>query len=86
MDMFYKKIKCERCNTNFSKDIKRVQSWFTEDVICSNSCYIQESNLLEKLGNKKYQFEDCGYLPFDEVKEEPNNENPNTSLSYAHNL
>jgi len=63
MDMFYKKKNCERCGLDFKDSILRIQSWFNDDVICSTLCNLEEKKILKSLGDKKYEFENCGFIP-----------------------
>jgi len=63
MDNFYKITNCSRCGINFTNDVKRLQSWFNDDVICSLTCNDEEKNIIKILGERKYEFEDYEHLP-----------------------
>ena len=59
-DDFFEKTRCERCRNNLDC---RIQSWFTEEVICMQ-CSSKEDEIKEQL--KKLGFDDhegCGYIP-----------------------
>lgn len=64
IDYFYLIKSCERCGMDFSANVKRVQSWFTDEVICSTTCSQEERSILSRLGAKKYEYEDCGFVPY----------------------
>ena len=63
MDKFYLVEKCDRCNRPFVSGNRRIQSWFTSEVICSDSCSVKERDILKTLGDKKNEFEGCGFIP-----------------------
>lgn len=63
MDKFYYVKNCERCGVEFGDKILRIQSWFNDEVICSLDCNKKEKEILKFLGNKKFDYEDCGILP-----------------------
>ena len=60
---FYTIDKCQRCQSIFNDSNRRIQSWFNDDLICSSKCNRIEKSILEALGNKASQFEDCGFVP-----------------------
>lgn len=61
MDRFYSVLRCERCKIQFDLDIRRVQSWFTGEIICSDKCLKVEKKVLTLLGSRKFEYEDCGF-------------------------
>jgi len=67
MPDFFSKSKCDRCNKPLEGT--RMQSWFTEEVLCSSgagNCIDKESKLkneLANLGHDTRQLEGCGYIP-----------------------
>jgi len=63
MDNFYKIKNCTRCGLSFSNDVKRIQSWFNDDVICSLKCNVEEKKILNLLGERKFEFENFGSVP-----------------------
>ena len=59
MDNFYKVKNCQRCNANLKV---RIQSWFTDDVICL-SCHDEEREIRNSFEDKGNSLEGCGFLP-----------------------
>ena len=61
-DNFFTLHECQRCQSDL---ISRIQSWFTEEVICMN-CHDKELELrkqIRAMGVNDNNFEGCGYVP-----------------------
>ena len=60
MDMFFKKENCDRCH---SKLTSRIQSLFTDDVICM-ACSQQEKEIKRRAVESGLgDMEGCGFVP-----------------------
>jgi hypothetical protein len=65
MDDFFTKTNCDRCGEKLSS---RIQSWFTNDVICL-SCHHEEEGIKRRATNSGLgDLEGCGYVP--DIKKE----------------
>ena len=62
--MFLKNILyCQRCGKEFKQEITRAESWFTKECICFQGCYTKEKTILVFLGEDRYKYQNCGYVP-----------------------
>ena len=59
MDKFYTVNNCQRCDAVLKV---RIQSWFTDDVICLG-CHGDEKEIRKSFEDNGSSLEDCGYLP-----------------------
>lgn len=58
-DNFFKKKKCDRCDTELHS---RTMSWFTDETICMD-CSKVETKIKRKLPDNGKTYEGCGYIP-----------------------
>ena len=60
MDDFFKKEKCDRCGKKLDT---RIQSWFTEEVICMDCSDVETDIKRRAISSGNGDMEGCGYVP-----------------------